>query len=130
MIISAGGVVVKRSKILLLKRKGNVWVLPKGHVETGESYSMAAIREVREETGIQASIFKELGWVEYSYRLFNENHHKRVYWFLMHEHGGDLEPQLEEGFIDVAYIPFYRAEKVVLHKNELQMIRRAYYAKK
>ena len=53
---SCGGVVIFRGKILLLyknyKNKYEGWVLPKGTVEEGEEYKETAIREVKEETGL------------------------------------------------------------------------------
>jgi len=49
---AAGGVVVHEGKVLLLERPSREEVrLPKGHIETGESPSDAALREVHEETG-------------------------------------------------------------------------------
>ena len=62
---SCGGVVIFRGKILLLyknyRNKYEGWVLPKGTVEEGEEYKETAIREVREETGVSASIIKYVG---------------------------------------------------------------------
>ena len=57
---SCGGVVIFRGKILVLyknyKNKYEGWVLPKGTVEAGEEYKETALREVKEETGVSASI--------------------------------------------------------------------------
>ncbi|MDY4670558.1 MAG: NUDIX domain-containing protein, partial [Oliverpabstia sp.] len=57
---SCGGVVIYRGKILTLyksyRNKYEGWVLPKGTVEAGETFQETAIREVREESGVQASI--------------------------------------------------------------------------
>ena len=62
---SCGGVVIFRGKILLLyknyKNKYEGWVLPKGTVEPGEEYPETAIREVREETGVDARMAKRAG---------------------------------------------------------------------
>ena len=62
---SCGGVVIFRGKILLLyknyKNKYEGWVLPKGTVEEGEDHTETALREVREETGVDASIIKYIG---------------------------------------------------------------------
>jgi len=62
---SCGGVVIFRGKILVLyknyKNKYEGWVLPKGTVEDGEEYKETALREVREETGVNASIIKYVG---------------------------------------------------------------------
>ena len=62
---SCGGVVIFRGKILVLyknyKNKYEGWVLPKGTVEAGEEYRDTALREVKEETGVSASIIKYIG---------------------------------------------------------------------
>ena len=59
---SCGGVVIFRGKILLLyknyRNKYEGWVLPKGTVEAGEEFKETALREVKEETGVDASIVK------------------------------------------------------------------------
>ena len=52
---SAGGIVLLDEKALILRRFSGDWVLPKGHIEEGETPEIAAMREVREETGISAS---------------------------------------------------------------------------
>ena len=61
---SCGGVVIFRGKILLLyknyKNKYEGWVLPKGTVEAGEEYPETALREVKEETGVDAEIINTL----------------------------------------------------------------------
>lgn len=70
--ISAGGVVYRKSdgKFLIGKHSGyHKWVLPKGLVEKGESTMEAAVREVREEVGVEARIvdFAPLKTIEYYY---------------------------------------------------------------
>ena len=59
---SCGGVVIFRGKILVLyknyRNKYEGWVLPKGTVEAGEEFKETALREVKEETGVAASIIK------------------------------------------------------------------------
>jgi 8-oxo-dGTP pyrophosphatase MutT (NUDIX family) len=66
----AGGVVCRQQgepQYLLVSPKagGDEWVLPKGHIEGGESEDAAAIREVREETGIVARVIGSLPRVEF-----------------------------------------------------------------
>jgi ADP-ribose pyrophosphatase YjhB (NUDIX family) len=67
----AGGVVYRaanrRVEYLLVrpKRSQDEWVLPKGHIESGESCEQAAIREVREETGVVARIIAPLRTTEF-----------------------------------------------------------------
>ena len=58
--ISCGGVVIHRGKVLTLyknyKNKYEGWVLPKGTVEKNETFEQTALREVREESGVNARI--------------------------------------------------------------------------
>jgi ADP-ribose pyrophosphatase YjhB (NUDIX family) len=66
LIFSCGAVVYKKgpngSQILLIKQfaKDDAWGIPKGHMERGETYTETAIREVKEETGIDIKIITQL----------------------------------------------------------------------
>lgn len=55
--ISCGCIIIKNNKILLVyEKRRNFWGLPKGHVEEGESEEETALREVREEVGLDVEI--------------------------------------------------------------------------
>ncbi len=71
-IQNAGGVVLNvYDKLVLVEQQGNSWSLPKGGIEAGESPLEAAVREIREETGITAlTLVAELG--HYVRRSFNK----------------------------------------------------------
>ncbi len=70
VIESAGGLVWRRSErgpelaAIFLRRHHN-WTLPKGHLEAGETWQEAAVREVREETGCEVSLGSFAGAVAY-----------------------------------------------------------------
>ncbi len=49
---SAGGVIVRNGKVIVVNQKGRSWSLPKGHIEDGEDALAAAKREIEEETGV------------------------------------------------------------------------------
>ncbi len=91
---------MKNGKLVILRRKNNVWLMPKGHVEPGETLEKAASREVLEETGLQVRIGSPLGKTEYSYTENDIFHRKKVYWFYMEATGGEIRPE-EEMFIEV-----------------------------
>ena len=60
-ILKAGCVIVSEGKVLLITGKdGMVWSFPKGHVELGETFEQAALREAEEETGYKVEIIKRL----------------------------------------------------------------------
>lgn len=95
---SAGGIVYKKdsdgTKILVSKHSGHHgWVFPKGligdHIE-GEEKEATAIREVKEETGVEAKIEKPLSPVTYWYEFEGEKIEKTVYYFVMLFLGGDI----------------------------------------
>jgi 8-oxo-dGTP pyrophosphatase MutT (NUDIX family) len=88
---SAGGLVVRGAQVLLIStQKGRRWQLPKGHVEAGETPEQAAVREVREETGVTGRVVAPLPEVEYWYVEKRKLRvHKRVDYFLLEYESGD-----------------------------------------
>ena len=104
---SCGGVVIFRGKILVLyknyKNKYEGWVLPKGTVEAGEEYKETALREVKEETGVSASIIKYIGKSQYTFNTPQDVVEKDVHWYLMMADSYYSKPQREEYFLDSGY---------------------------
>lgn len=107
-VVSAGGVVLRGNppEVLVVSLKeGRVVTLPKGQVEPGERYPETALREVREETGVEAAVLSPLGKVRY-YFTAREGEEpvtvsKEVHYFLMAYRGGEPRPQLSE--VEAAY---------------------------
>lgn len=128
MIISAGGVVIHESRVLLLLNTHGKWVLPKGHVEENESLRSAAVREVREESGLEAKIQKKLGWIEYHFYYQGRCQNKKVLWFKMQRTGGIPEPLRQEGFVDLGFFALEDLPKTQMHENEVLMIQKAFNA--
>lgn len=127
---SCGGVVIYRGKILTLyksyRNKYEGWVLPKGTVEAGERYEDTAIREVREEAGVQASIVKYIGKSQYSFTVPEDTVEKEVHWFLMTADSYYSKPQREEYFVDSGYYKFHEAYHLLKFSNERQILEKAY----
>ena len=66
-VLAAGGVVRRGGRVALVHRpKYDDWSLPKGKLNDGESWEDAALREVREETGLSCALREELDSVEYT----------------------------------------------------------------
>lgn len=92
---SAGGVVLRESSVLVIRvtnlQGKTVVTFPKGHIEPGETPEQAALREVHEETGIEAQITRPLRETSYHFVKDGVLVRKRVTWFLM-EPIGETDP--------------------------------------
>lgn len=128
--VSCGGIVIFRGKILLLyknyRNKYEGWVLPKGTVEAGESYEETALREVREETDVRATIVKYVGKSEYSFAVPEDTVEKEVHWYLMAAENYHSKPQKEEFFVDSGYYKYHEAWHLLKFANEKQILEQAY----
>lgn len=127
---SCGGVVIFRNKVLVLyknyKNRYEGWVLPKGTVESGESYEQTALREVKEESGVSARIVEYLGKSQYSFSAYTEIVEKEVHWYLMLSDSYFSKPQQEEFFLDSGYYKFYEAYHLLKFANEKIMLQKAF----
>lgn len=84
--VAAGGIVWRDGEVLLIRDAYGRWTFPKGHVEAGESPSLCAVREVAEETGVQAEIVGAPAIVRYT--VPGRGNEKIVYFFPMRAYGG------------------------------------------
>ena len=134
--ISAGGLIWRRRgdgsiSVVLVRPAGrSTWVLPKGHVEAGETVPQAAMREVREESGLTVGAIEPLGEISYVYSSRERNGatltriFKRVHFFLMEHTGGD--PSAHDSETDeVAWLTFDEALARATHPSEQELIAKA-----
>ncbi|NLP46967.1 MAG: NUDIX hydrolase [Epulopiscium sp.] len=128
--VSCGGVVIHRGKILLLyknyKQRYTGWVLPKGTVEKGEEHKQTALREVKEETSVEATIKKYIGKSQYTFNIANDIVCKHVYWYLMQANNFYCKPQKEEYFVDAGYYKFHEAYHLLKFNDEKAIMEKAY----
>lgn len=127
---SCGGVVIHRGKILALyksyKNRYEGWVLPKGTVEEGETHEETALREVREETGVRATIIKYIGKSQYNFNVPEDLVSKEVHWYLMAADNYHSRPQREEYFVDSGYYKYHEVYHLLRFSNEKQIVEKAY----
>jgi 8-oxo-dGTP pyrophosphatase MutT (NUDIX family) len=130
--VSAGGVVYRRTEdgveMALAARRTRrgelVWGLAKGAIEPDESDEEAAVREVREETGLEAEVESDLGDIRYFYVWEGVRVRKRVHFFLMRATGGDVSDHDSE-MEDVGWFPMRAARKRAAYRGEREVIERA-----
>jgi 8-oxo-dGTP pyrophosphatase MutT (NUDIX family) len=126
---SAGGVVVRGDEVVTIvpvKRDANgqrVLGLPKGHPEAGETAEQAAIREVREETGVTADLIEPLGEVSYIYERRGRQVAKRVAFFRFEYRSGDLADHDHE-IEDARWMKLAEAAAQLTYEGEREVVRR------
>jgi 8-oxo-dGTP pyrophosphatase MutT (NUDIX family) len=130
--VSAGGVVYRRERggveIALAARRTRggelVWGLPKGQIESGESAAEAAVREVREETGLESEVEASLGDTRYFYVWDGARIRKVVHMFLLRAIGGDVSAHDDE-MEDVRWFPAAEAVRRAAYRGERDVLQRA-----
>lgn len=97
LIEAAGGLVYNQEEKALVIFRRDYWDLPKGKIDKGETPTEAALREVREETGLQhLELGQELPITYHTYREKKKRILKRTYWYRMRTSDVKLVPQAEE----------------------------------
>ncbi|MEX2532129.1 MAG: NUDIX domain-containing protein [Gemmatimonadota bacterium] len=128
--LSAGGVVVRvigaEPHVLLIRDPYHKWGLPKGHLEADEGAAEAALREVREETGLESLVLgPELGEIDWTFGLRGNRVHKYCRFFLMTAPIGEPIPATSEGITACTWLPVREAARTVGYGNAREVVRRA-----
>ena len=128
---SAGGVVVNTDReivVIVPTRRAadgsRVLALPKGHPDGRESSAEAALREVREEAGVQAEVVDSLGEVRYWYQRGGRRIAKVVEFFLLSYVSGDVGDHDDE-VEHARWVPAAEAAETLTYAGERDMVRRA-----
>jgi 8-oxo-dGTP pyrophosphatase MutT (NUDIX family) len=136
---SAGGVLVRtirgREHVAAIRPQGRerIWALPKGRIDPGETAAETAVREVREETGVEGTLIEKLGDVRYVYTArwegaSGERIFKIVSFFLLRAGRGRIGEIEEEMRVEVAearWLPLDEAPRLLSYDGERKMAAKA-----
>lgn len=132
--VSSGGVVFRRrgdgvEVALVLVGEKRRWQLPKGIVDPGESPETTAVREAREEAGVESTLVAPLETIEYWY-VGNERgrgrvrYHKFVHFFLLEYERGDVRDHDHE-VLEARWVPVAEAAGMLAFSGERKVMEEA-----
>jgi 8-oxo-dGTP pyrophosphatase MutT (NUDIX family) len=126
---SAGGVVHRsvdgQTQIALVHRRSPaLWALPKGTPDSGETLEETAVRETREETGLEVELEAPIRSIRYFFVRGTIRFHKTVHFFLMRAVGGSLDAHDAE-FDEVQWFPIAEALALMTHPTERAVVEEA-----
>lgn len=104
--------------------KVDVWALPKGHIDGRETEQEAAMREVREETGVRVTLDEKLGDISYWFRAGGDRIFKNVAFFLLLWQSGAPVPQASE-VAAAQWFDLELSEEVLAYPGEREVTLRA-----
>jgi 8-oxo-dGTP pyrophosphatase MutT (NUDIX family) len=136
---SAGGVLVRtirgRPMVAAIRPRGRerVWALPKGHIDEGETASETAMREVREETGVEGRLVEKLGDIRYVYTARwegedGERIFKVVSFFLLRAGRGrigEIDEAMRVEVAEASWLPLDEAPQLLSYDGERKMAAKA-----
>jgi 8-oxo-dGTP pyrophosphatase MutT (NUDIX family) len=128
---SAGGVVYRledgSALFLLIKDSYHNWGFPKGHLESGERAEDAALREVREETGIaDLALRGRIETIAWYFRFRGQLIHKVCHFYLMETSQATTNPQHAEGITACRWVAYDEARSAISYANARKVLGVAY----
>ena len=127
---SAGGLVVRRMRgrpyiAAVRVKEGTALALPKGHIEPGESGAETAVREVREETGVDSRLVEKIDDIRYWYTRDGARVLKVVSFFLLAYRSGSVRDYQREEVDGAEWVPLEEAPERLAYRGEKEMARAA-----
>ena len=119
----AGGLIVRikdgNKEVLLISTNNRRWAYPKGHLEKNESLEECALRECKEETGLDLEIIEELPFLEYP--NLGDGDKIIVHMYLMKVIGGELKKEFKSD--KLRWVPVTEASRLLGYQNLLSYLK-------
>ena len=121
---SCGCIIINKDKVLLVyERMHNFWGFPKGHVEKNETEVETALREVKEEVGLEVEIDKDKRH-EQNYYISDKDIYKTIVLFLAKPKNTDVKMQVEE-IEDFKWCSFEEALDTITYDDTKELFKNA-----
>jgi 8-oxo-dGTP diphosphatase len=98
-----------RLQVLIIRKRGGMWTLPKGKLKRDETPEAGLLREVAEETGLTGDIGELVTRADYQIKKAGRRRRKVVSYYLMRANDGQLSPGIAEGIEQVRWMQPERA---------------------
>jgi 8-oxo-dGTP pyrophosphatase MutT (NUDIX family) len=133
---SSGGVLIRRIRgvphLAAIRPQGKpagTWALPKGNLDEGETPAEAALREVREETGVHGRLVEKLGDTKYTYTRRDGTRVFKIVSFFLLAAGrgrlGEIEERMRIEVAEARWLPLADAPRLLAYGGERQMAAKA-----
>ena len=124
----AGGIVFCGDKVLMLLNDKHEWAFPKGVVRAGQKLADIAIKRIRIEAGVEASIIAPCGKTKYEFFSVTRKKpvHNNVSWFVMHAASEETKASAEDGFTDAKFFTMEEALETITYSQDKSLLMMAY----
>jgi len=121
---SAGGIIVRNGRIVLVNQAGKSWSFPKGHVERGETLLTAARREIREECGlVKIELVKELAPYKRVGRKNGKKEMKSLHFFLFTAKEEKLKP-IDKAITEARWVDIDNVAEILTNEKDKEFFLR------
>jgi 8-oxo-dGTP diphosphatase len=131
--VSAGGVAFRQNGdgyeiVIISMNPSGRWQLPKGLIDDGETPQIAALREVREEAGIETELLAPVETIDYwfvsDWDEIRRRIHKQVHFYLLRYSGGDVADHDDE-VLEARWVTVDEANEMLAFESERGVVKKA-----
>ncbi len=124
----AGGIVFCGDRVLMILNDKHEWSFPKGVVRPGQKMTEIAIKRIKAEAGVDASIIAPCGKTKYEFFSVTRRKpvHNNVSWFVMKAEKDEVNASLSEGFVDARFFTIEEALETITYSQDKSLLMMAY----
>lgn len=124
----AGGIVFCGDKVLMLLNDKHEWAFPKGVVRAGQKLTDIAVKRIKIEAGVDASIVAPCGKTKYEFFSVTRKKpvHNNVSWFVMRAQSEETKASEADGFTDARFFTMEEALETITYSQDKSLLMMAY----